>query len=210
VPSEFGELVKIAKFDVSYNHLDGALPTSMVHLQAVELIDMSFNNLSGAVPLFLAELSKLRYLHLSGNPELGGIIPDIWSTVAKLRSLGLSSAGLVGRIPSSIGSLKDLNYLALDNNKLVGTIPTEFGSMLQIYEMNLSANELTGSVPFSTSFIKKMGRKLRLEGNSGLCYDLKAAIGFATGAKHLNSCFDPSLQESVVQENKLSCEFQDQ
>lgn len=102
-----------------------------MHLQAVEFIDLSFNNLSGGIPLFLAEQSKLRYLHLSGNPELGGIIPDIWGTVPKLRSLGLSSAALVGRIPSSIAALKDLNYLALHNNKLEGTIPAEFGSTQQ-------------------------------------------------------------------------------
>lgn len=68
--------------------------------------------------------------------------------------------------------------------------------------MNLSANELTGLVPFSTGFIKKMGRKLGL-GNSGLCYDLKATIGRAKVAQHLNYCFKSSLQDSVMQDSKL-------
>ncbi|KAH9303080.1 hypothetical protein KI387_014663, partial [Taxus chinensis] len=114
-------------------------------------------------------LPALRDLHLSCNP-LGGLIPDFWNKLTGVKTLGLSQAGLRGGIPSSMTAMKNLTYMALDNNNLSGAIPRGFDTFPTIYNMNLSANQLTGFLPFSSEFIGKMRSKIKLEGNSGLCY----------------------------------------
>ncbi|XP_057836097.2 piriformospora indica-insensitive protein 2 [Cryptomeria japonica] len=174
VPSQISKLVSLAKLDLSFNRLNGTITPGLAQLKTLEFLDLSHNNFSGGVPSFLAELPNLADLHLSGNP-LGGALPDVWGRPGlKLRSLGLSSAELVGMIPESIGDMKELNYIALDNNRLTGFIPARFGKMPHVYEMKLSNNDLAGFVPFSIDFVKKMGKGLHLEGNSGLygysCY----------------------------------------
>eukprot|EP01018_Ginkgo_biloba_P026636 Gb_19063 [translate_table: standard] len=199
VPEQFGGLQKISKIDLSSNGLGGILPDSLGQLGGLELMDLSYNNFSGGIPIFVSRMSSLRDLHLSGNP-MGGLIPDFWDKLSGLLSLGLSKAGLVGRIPESLCALKNLTYLALDNNRLLGSIPMQFGSFPGIYQLDLSRNKLTGVVPFSSDFLGKMGNKLQLVGNPGLCFDPEIVIGLEEIALNFSVCDEAALAESIVQE----------
>lgn len=86
-------LDRLQCLDLSHNHLNGSIPSSLFYMTTLEYLDLSFNKLTGAIPSTLTELPSLRYLNFSynnltgevprsgfnsssfqGNPELCGLI----------------------------------------------------------------------------------------------------------------------------------------
>ncbi|GAB2262719.1 hypothetical protein Droror1_Dr00003716 [Drosera rotundifolia] len=173
VPESIGHLGMLIKLDLSWNRLVGEIPDTIKKLKTLELLDLGHNQFGNfGIPVFLGEMPLLKEIHLSGNNELGGQIPEIWDNLGGLIGLGFSSIGLVGEIPTSMGLfLRNLSYIALDNNTLVGTLPKELELISTLHEMNLQNNKLSGKVPFSAEFVHGIGTKLRLEGNTELCLD---------------------------------------
>lgn len=172
VPDSLGNLTELLKLDLSDNGFLGEIPEGLRNLQSLEFLDLSYNRFGNfGVPLFLADMPRLREVYLSGN-LLGGRIPEIWLNLGGILGIGLSNTGLLGKIPASMGvHLRNLCYLGLDNNKLEGTVPLEFGLLESASEINLENNNLSGRVPFSAKFSAKIGGKLKLAGNPGLCVD---------------------------------------
>eukprot|EP00253_Pinus_taeda_P020475 PITA_20475 len=198
VPRELGKLKKLSKLDVSLNKLSGIMPDSLGQLGGSLMTDVSYNNFPGGIPSFLRRMPGLRDIHLSGNP-LGGLIPDLWDKLSGLESIGLSNANLAGRIPETMGKLKNLTYLALDRNRLLGTIPRNLGSLPGIYNMDLSGNLLTGPAPFCAEFIWRLGSKLQLKENPGLCVD--ADLGsLNVVVLNLSYCDEIYFSEPIAQE----------
>ncbi|KAJ4844050.1 hypothetical protein Tsubulata_013456 [Turnera subulata] len=170
VPESMGNLSQLLKLDLSSNGFYGKIPESLGNLQRLEFLDLSFNRFGNfGVPLFLGGMPRLREVYLSGN-MLGGHIPEIWGKLGGISGIGFSNMGLVGSIPASMGlHLRNLCYLGLDNNRLEGEVPEEFGFLEFVNEINLENNNLTGRIPFTVNFTAKIGEKLKLKGNSGLC-----------------------------------------
>ncbi|CAN0885879.1 Leucine-rich repeat receptor protein kinase EMS1 [Linum grandiflorum] len=131
---------------------------------------MSGNQLSGGVPSSLENLKKLRVVDFSRN-SLSGIIPDSIGNLPQLLKLDFSSNSFSGRIPESFVNLKSLEFLDLDNNNLEGQVPEELSGLEFVSEINLENNSLSGRLPFSVNFTSRIGVKLKLSGNSGLCID---------------------------------------
>ncbi|CAN1192907.1 Piriformospora indica-insensitive protein 2 [Linum perenne] len=172
-PDSIGNLPQLLKLDLSSNSFSGRIPESFVNLKSLEFLDLSFNRFGNyGVPLFIGELPKLREVHLSGN-SLGGSIPvEIWKNMGSVSGIGFSNMSLVGGIPATMGlHLKSLCYLGLDNNNLEGQVPEELARLEFVSEINLENNSLTGRLPFPANFTSKIGGKLKLRGNSGLCID---------------------------------------
>lgn len=174
VPVSIGNLTELLKLDLSFNGFSGEIPDSLGRLQSLEFLDLSFNRFGNyGVPLFLADMPRLRDVYLSGN-SLGGQIPRIWENLGGILGIGFSNMGLVGSIPASMGMhLRNLCYLRLDNNKLEGQVPEELGLLKNANEINLENNNLSGRIPFSAQFRTRIGEKLKLSGNPGLCFDEK-------------------------------------
>ncbi|PIA45453.1 hypothetical protein AQUCO_01700762v1 [Aquilegia coerulea] len=173
VPDSIGEIPELFHLDLSSNQFNERIPKSLVKLQRLEFLDLSYNRFANyGIPLFLGEMQGLKEVYLSGN-SLGGPIPEIWKKLGGISGIGLSGLGLVGKIPSSMGVyLRNVNYISLDNNKLEGNVPEEFGLLESVLnELNLENNMLSGRLPFSANFSAKIGRKLKLAGNSKLCVD---------------------------------------
>ncbi|XP_021722445.1 piriformospora indica-insensitive protein 2-like [Chenopodium quinoa] len=172
IPNSLGNLKFLLKLDLSCNNFVGKIPEDLKNLQNLEFLDLGFNKFGNfGIPLFLGNMPRLREVYLSGNP-LGGAIPEIWKNLRGILGIGLSGVGLVGNIPSSMGVfLTNVSYIGLDNNKLEGTIPKELGLLEHVNEMNLQNNQLSGGIPFSAPFVARIGGKLKLEGNSGICLD---------------------------------------
>ena len=76
---------------------------------------------------------------------------DEWKGVeladGRVVGLRMSYQGIVGTIPSELGSLANLTRLSLWNNFLTGGIPTELGNLSNLHELSLSGNQLTGEIP---------------------------------------------------------------
>ncbi|GFQ04594.1 protein too many mouths [Phtheirospermum japonicum] len=142
----------LIKIDLSHNRISG--PISNLGLEDLILLDLSYNTLTGPLPESLGNLKSLQALILNGNPSLSTTIPE-----------------------NSIGRLTTLSVLHLDGNQLNGTIPPSFANLNGLSELRLDNNKLMGPIPFQREKVWKMGRKLRLNDNLGLCYDRKSGLG---------------------------------
>lgn len=207
VPEQLGNLTELLKLDFSHDGFGCKIPESLRHLQSLEFLDLSFNVFGNfGVPLFLGEIPRLKEVYLSGNP-LSGKIPEIWENLGGVVKIGFSEMGLVGKIPSSMGVyLRNLSYLGLDNNRLEGTVPEEFGLLLEdADEINLENNNLSGRVPFST----RVGQRLKLAGNRGLCFDNNNNRGCdenggSLGGQLVKPCKIPDVYPDAVLFNGVS------
>ncbi|KAG8077278.1 hypothetical protein GUJ93_ZPchr0007g5605 [Zizania palustris] len=172
VPSSIGQCRSLLKIDVSQNRLAGAIPDALGNLPDLILLDLSHNALSGPIPAALGRLSSLRSLILSDNRMQFSTVPaDFFTGLKALTTLVLSSMGLEGSLPESIGELDHLRVLRLDNNEFTGVIPASFQRLDRASELRVDGNRLVGPIPFGREMMWRLGNKLRVGGNEGLCYD---------------------------------------
>ena len=76
-------------------------------LPNLRVVDLSNNDLE-AFPNNITVCEDLEELNLSGNPRLGGGLPDNIDDLSSLKSLFVSNAGLVGNLTASVGNLESL------------------------------------------------------------------------------------------------------
>ncbi|XP_074335325.1 uncharacterized protein LOC141672586 [Apium graveolens] len=168
VPYTLGQLQLLEKIDFSSNKLQGRMPQDMGHLKGLVLLDFSHNSLSGPVPETMSGLQKLEYLIIEDNPINSGL-PLFIGALRKLKVLSFSGCGLTGPLLHSLSHLDGLIALSLDNNNLSDTVSSELGMLPNLDHLNLSHNFLTGEVSFPEAFINRLGKRLDLAGNLGLC-----------------------------------------
>ncbi|XP_057972421.1 probable inactive receptor kinase At5g10020 [Malania oleifera] len=168
-----GDLIMLFRnlevLDLSGNQLLGELPSfgSLPNLQVLRLRN---NQLHGSIPTeLLTSLMDLKELDLSGNGFTGSI-QQLNSTT--LNVLNLSSNGLLGSLPSSLGGCVIVD---VSRNMISGDI-----SIMQSWESNLevldlSSNKLTGSFPNMTSQFQKLS-DLKIRNNS-LAGTLPSTLG---------------------------------
>ncbi|WCJ27420.1 hypothetical protein M5689_009166 [Euphorbia peplus] len=172
VPPSLGQLKVLQKLDLSYNNIIGTIPLQLGNLNRLVLLDLSHNFINGPLPESFSGLEKLEYLILNHNPISSGI-PLFIGTLQCLTTLSFSGCRLTGSIPNSVSSLKNLTALSLENNSLSGTIPSTLGLLANLNQLNLSNNELSGELFLPEKFIERLGKRLDVRGNSGLCRSKK-------------------------------------
>ena len=91
-------------------------------------LDLSFNNLEGVLPSQIGDLENLQTLNLFRN-KISGVIPESIGNLKQLTSLNIAFNALEGRLPNTIGNLASLESLELFMNKIEGSIPTTIGSL---------------------------------------------------------------------------------
>lgn len=200
VPDSIGNLTDLLKLDLSYNEFSGRIPEMIKNSNSLEFLDLSYNRFGNfGLPLFLSELPSLKEVYLSGN-FLGGQLPEIWGNLGGILGIGLSGVGLFGNIPKSMGAnLKKVCYIGLDNNMLAGIVPEEFGALEFVTELNLENNNLTGRVPFSADLVSKLGKNLKLGGNSDLCIDEGLrSTKFSSVLGQLKACRQPDIPQTAL------------
>ncbi|VAH33898.1 unnamed protein product [Triticum turgidum subsp. durum] len=110
-------------------------------------------------------------------PDAGALsstVPgDFFTGLKALTTLVLSGMGLGGSLPESIGGLSQLRVLRLDGNGFTGVIPASFRRLEKASELRVDGNRLVGPIPFGKQMMWRLGKKLRVGGNEGLCYDAK-------------------------------------
>ncbi|XP_010250165.1 PREDICTED: protein TOO MANY MOUTHS [Nelumbo nucifera] len=187
IPSSLGNCPSLIKMDMSRNRLSGPIPISIGALKSLILMDLSYNRLSGPLPISIRSLNSLQALILKGNPMDSTTIPgDGFEGLKGLMILVLSDMGLEGPIPDALGRLPSLRVVHLDRNNINGSIPLSFQDMKDLSELRLNDNRLTGPVPFSRETVWRMGRKLRLYNNSGLCIDPRTGIEVGSDVSFLS------------------------
>ncbi|XP_061372595.1 probable inactive receptor kinase At5g10020 isoform X2 [Gastrolobium bilobum] len=181
-------LRNVEHVDLSLNQFFGGLDLSVQNVSGlantVHFLNFSHNNLNG--PFFGSDsvqlFRNLQVLDLTNN-LITGSIAVINSTT--LNSLNLSSNGLSGSLPTSLGSCTvidlsrnmlsgdisviqnweaTLEVIDLSSNKLSGSLPPILGTYSKLSTIDLSLNELSGSIPGSLVASPSLTR-LNLSGN---------------------------------------------
>ncbi|KAL4011986.1 hypothetical protein IC575_029053 [Cucumis melo] len=178
IPLSIGGLVCLEQLDLSYNKLSGEVPQSIGGLKSLSILDLSWNALEGELTSSLGQLQLLQKIDLSSN-QLRGKIPlnlGTLKSLEKLKSISLSECRIEGSIPMSLSSLKTLTALSLSHNNLSGGIPKELGKLPNLDLLNLSHNQLSGEVYFTNGFVRKLGKRLDLRGNYGVCWNNNMSV----------------------------------
>lgn len=168
VPCSLGRLQLLQKIDISSNSFAGVIPAEIGKLKSLILLDLSHNSIVGPLPKTLSGLENLEYLIVDHNP-LNTDIPKFLGSLRKLQTMSFSACGLRGPLPHSWSSLEHLSALSLDHNKLTGTVPPSLGTLSSLKHLNLSNNELSGELSLPEDFINRLGKRLDVRGNNGLC-----------------------------------------
>lgn len=168
VPSSLGQLQFLQKMDFRSNKLQGKVPQSLGQLNRLVLLDLSHNLLIGPIPETLSGLQQLEYLMIEDNP-LNSEIPLFLGSLRKIIVLSFSGCGLRGILSNTLSSLQNLSALSLDNNSLNGTVPPNLGALPNLDHLNLSHNQFSGELIFPQEFIIRIGKRLDVKGNTGLC-----------------------------------------
>ncbi|XP_055961962.1 receptor like protein 29-like [Mercurialis annua] len=168
VPCSLSHLQNLQKIDLTSNKLIGMIPSDLGFLKRLVLLDLSHNYINGPIPETFSGLQQLQYLIVDHNPINSGI-PLFLGSLKKLKSISFSGCGLTGEIPNSLSLLKNLTALSLDNNSLIGTVPSRLGLLQNLDLLNLSNNQLSGELLLAEEFISRIGQRLDVRGNNGLC-----------------------------------------
>ena len=111
------------------------------------------------------ELADGRVVELRMSSEgIVGTIPSELGSLSNLLSLSLWGNRLTGGIPKELGNLANLRSLWLSGNQLTGGIPEELGSLSNLQTLDLDGNQLTGVIPEELGNLANL-RSLYLEGN---------------------------------------------
>ncbi|XVF57803.1 hypothetical protein PTKIN_Ptkin07bG0011500 [Pterospermum kingtungense] len=147
VPSSFRNLNSLMTFVISGNQLTGKIPDIWNNTPYLYLIDMSNNSLSGNIPDSLCSLTVLKFLRLSGN-NLSGEISHTLQKCTAIENLDLGLNRLSGHIPTWIGeTMPSLLVLNLRSNLFSGVIPRQLCNLSHLHLLDLAENNLSGSVP---------------------------------------------------------------
>ena len=138
--------------DLSYNNFIGQLPDPSSNKSSnsqLESFDLSYNSLNGTLPSWVYIMPSLRYLNLGYN-QLTGYIGEFQHNA--LVSLSLSNNKLHGTLPMSISKLERLYVLDISFNNLSGNVESKiFSKLKSIRSVDLSHNPLLSLNTFTNA-----------------------------------------------------------
>eukprot|EP01018_Ginkgo_biloba_P027538 Gb_29349 [translate_table: standard] len=167
IPASLGGCKNLEVLDLSHNMFNGSIPLEVASLPNLLLyLNLSWNSLQGPLPSEISKMTKVQAIDISGN-QLTGQVPALLGSCSELSYLNLSGNKLQGPIPSSVGRLQSLMDMDLSCNNLSGIIPESLGNIKMLQNLNLSFNNLTGEIPKTGIFRNQTA--VSLVGNPGLC-----------------------------------------
>ncbi|XP_015160944.1 probably inactive leucine-rich repeat receptor-like protein kinase At2g25790 [Solanum tuberosum] len=185
IPTEISHLSNLVSLDLSYSYeklqLDErtfeAMFQNLTNLELLSLygvnisspipvnissslryLDLGYTNLRGVLTESFFLVPNLEILKLSGNDLVKGVFPKIHWSNTLLMELDISSTGISGEVPDSIGTFSSLNILNLAGCQFSGSIPDSISNQTQIRELILYHNHFTGHIPSTISKLKHLTR----------------------------------------------------
>ncbi|GJZ98122.1 leucine-rich repeat-containing protein [Tanacetum coccineum] len=174
IPSKLSvNLTRLTFLHLSYNRLNGTLPSWLFTSPSLEFLRLDNNMFGGNVPFESFALPSLKTLDLQFNQLSGHIDMQIFRQLTNLTHLYLSSNNFSGEweLDTLLSSLTNLIVLDLSYSGFFVTtknanhyvnpgfthlilascklkvFPISFRSMKQLQELDLSSNEIHGQIP---------------------------------------------------------------
>ena len=166
IPDDLASSTSLSFIDLSHNHLQYSLLSSLFTIPTLQSFLASDNIISGELPDQFQDCPALAALDLSNN-WLVGAIPSSLTSCQRLVKLNLRHNQVIGEIPKALAMMPAMAILDLSSNALTGGIPENFGSSPALETLNLSYNNLTGPVP-GNGVLRSINPD-ELAGNAGLC-----------------------------------------
>lgn len=155
LPDSLHKLESLVYFDVSSNGLDGTISfPSRNRGKNLTWLDFSDNYFHGEIP-DLGNSSGMEHF-LAENNSLMGKIPSSLGSLRNLFALGVGGNPLSGEIPPEIWNCTSLMYLGMYGLKLSGGIPREFGKLRKLEYLIFHSNNLTGMIPTELGKLSKL------------------------------------------------------
>ncbi|KAH0680248.1 hypothetical protein KY284_021333 [Solanum tuberosum] len=133
------------RLNQNYGHV---IPTFISKQHKLKSLSLSYNALQGSVPSWLLYNNTLLMLSLRSNHLYGGIPASSQIQASSLLMLDVSDNCLGSTLRTNVlESFPDLFYLNLSNNTLEGTLPSSFDNLLKLEVLDLSHNFLQGKLP---------------------------------------------------------------
>ncbi|XP_075633175.1 receptor-like protein 7 [Castanea sativa] len=142
IPSSISRLVNLTTLVLSSNNLQGSVPSSISRLVNLNYLDLSSNNLS--IMLDLELFSNLNVFNFSYNNLFVSINNNLTFTMPNLTELYLSSCN-ISEFPIFLKVATNLGSLDLSNNRIHGQTPEWLGAVGRnsLSFLDLSHNFLT-------------------------------------------------------------------
>jgi len=157
--------------DVSFNRMDGPLPSNLFSMKDLEVVDIHGNDFVGKIPEVGPAHENLSFFAVQDNSLTGNLPESIVnainlkhlditanqmtlpfpSTMGQLTSLVSLHTGINGfgdhAVPEFLGSMTNLEELSMKQNSLTGQIPSFLGQLTTLIILDLDFNKLNGEIP---------------------------------------------------------------
>ncbi|XP_017984322.1 PREDICTED: probable LRR receptor-like serine/threonine-protein kinase At3g47570 [Theobroma cacao] len=156
IPRNTSSLIRIGldtnnltDLSLSYNHLEGSIPTEIGNLTMLNGLYLGKNNLEGEIPWQLGNLTLLTDLDCASN-KFTGRLPNEIGNLQHLQIFNMGPNNFTGFIPPSLFNSSTLRVISLAVNRLSGHLPfsSEF-RLPKLEQIHLGGNELSGPIPIS-------------------------------------------------------------
>ncbi|XP_071698950.1 receptor-like protein 6 [Rutidosis leptorrhynchoides] len=141
----------IVYYYVNNNNLTGEIPSSICEARSLKLLDLSFNNMNGTLPSCLGSLSNsLSTLNLKGN-NFHGTMMNEFTDGCLLSMIDLSANQFTGKLSRSLANCTGLEVLSLRDNLFDDVFPYWLGPLAELQVLILGSNKLHGAIQDSST-----------------------------------------------------------
>jgi hypothetical protein len=132
IPPDMTLLKHLTSLQLANNQITGTMESIPWERWDATLttLNLSKNDWTGSLGSRIFQLTNLRFLDLSDNPTVTGILPSGIDTLSNLQSWKMRTTGIGGSIPTTIGALTKL--ITLEFSKFSKQIPTELGLLTNL------------------------------------------------------------------------------
>ncbi|XP_031122563.1 receptor-like protein EIX2 [Ipomoea triloba] len=148
IPTSFGTLSSLRELDISNNRFNGSIPSTLGQLLKLEKLDVSNNALTGVVSeLHFSELARLTELSMSLN-SLAFNMSSQWIPPFQLKTIKLASCVLGPRFPPWLQTQRLVEELRISNTGIDDNLPGWFQKLYsRVHYLDLSNNNISGKLP---------------------------------------------------------------
>ncbi|KAB2040958.1 hypothetical protein ES319_D02G117200v1 [Gossypium barbadense] len=155
IPSTLGHVQTLEVLRLDRNALWGEVPSNLNNLTNINELNLAHNNLTGPLP-DLTSMNTLNYVDLSNNSFDPTEAPVWFSTLSSLTTLVIEHGLLQGPVPEKLFSFPQIQQVKLRNNAFNGTLNLgdSVGTQLQLVDLqNNQISSITLGSGYSNTLI---------------------------------------------------------